>query len=168
QLFYVGYSGGSLANDRNLISGNAQGGILSPGGTYPDGTPSGLVIGNFIGTDVTGTVPLTQPGSVGVTIANALVEANLISGHPGGGLDIQPPGNVIMRGECGSGIPGNVVGAQRDGVTPMPNGGFGGVRVRGGGNLIGGSGCDIIDFNNGYGVDVFPGTSGTQIKAKSI
>jgi CSLREA domain-containing protein len=169
QLFYVGYSGISLTNDRNLISGNAQGGILSPGGAYPDGTPSGLVIGNFIGTDATGTVALTQPGSVGVTIANALVEANLISGHPLGGLDIQPPGNVIMRGECSFPVvPGNLVGTQRDGVTPMPNGGFGGVRVRGSTSLVGGSGCDVISFNNGYGVDVFPGTTVNEIKAGSI
>jgi CSLREA domain-containing protein len=169
QLFYVGYSGISLTNDRNLISGNAQGGILSPGGAYPDGTPSGLIIGNFIGTDATGTVALAQPGSVGLTVSNVLVESNLISGHPLGGLDIPPPGNVIMRGECSFPVvPGNLVGVQRDGVTPMPNGGFGGVRVRGSNCQIGGTGCDVISFNNGYGVDVFPGTTGSYIKGGSI
>ncbi len=167
----IGYSGGAFPADRNLISGGPQGGIIGSGGTSPDGSPDAIVLGNFIGTDTSGTVSLGQPGAVGVTIANASVIGNLVSGNPGGGIDVMPPGNVIIQG-TDSANQGNRIGTQRDGTSPLANGGFGGVALRGDNCLVGGeSGVghgNIIAFNNGYGVDVLPGTTGNEITSNAI
>ena len=48
-----------------------QGGIFGSAGIAGNGSPDGVILGNFIGTDVTGTVALARPGAVGVTIANS-------------------------------------------------------------------------------------------------
>jgi CSLREA domain-containing protein len=168
----IGYGGGSATTERNLISGDALGGIFGSAGIAGNGSPDGVILGNFIGTDVTGTVALARPGAVGVTVANFTVTGNLISGNSGGGVDIVPPGNSIVAGLCGGPDPGQMIGTQRDGVSPLGNGGFGGVILHGGNTVVGGGSCtgitNVIAFNNGFGVDVVPGSNGNQITFNSI
>ena len=66
--------GGNVAGAGNLISGNTQDGVDITG----SGTNNNVVQGNFIGTDVTGTVVLHNHGS-GVLIQNG-ASANVIGG----------------------------------------------------------------------------------------
>jgi len=170
----VGDSGGPLTPDRNLITNYDTAGILSSGGAAGNGSPDMNILGNFIGTDVNGTASLVVPGSgaVGMTIANGVVNSNLISGNPGGGIDVVAPGNSLIQGLCGIANSENRVGVQRDGVTPLPNGGFGGVIFHGGNSVLGGGPCtgegNVIAYNTGIGVTVVPGVAGVRITQNSI
>jgi hypothetical protein len=168
----IGYGGGNAVNERNLISGDALGGIYGLAGVAGNGSPDGVILGNFIGTDITGTVALGQPGAVGVSSANSQIVGNLISGNPGGGVNVLAPGNAVVQGLCGGPIPGQLIGTQRNGVTPLPNGGFGGVIVHGSQSIIGGGPCvgegNVIAFNTGFGVDVVPGSTLNRITFNSI
>jgi len=157
--------GGPAPADRNLISGNAQGGIIIALSTF---TPtSGHVIeGNYIGPDVTGTVsldPFTSPGISNVN--NAIVRGNLISGNNGGGVDARSLGPTIFHG--------NFVGTQRDGTSALPNGNFGGITISSqDGSIVGGSGAgepNVIAHNNGAGVWIgFFNAQGNRISRNSI
>jgi hypothetical protein len=141
--------GGPNAADRNLISGMSQGGIIL--GFFP--VSSGhLIQGNFIGTDITGTIALsslvTLPSGL-FNVNNALVVNNLISGNSGGGLDTinVTPNTLFIRG--------NLIGTQADGTSALPNGNFGGINLRVSNVTIGGSGAgqpNVIAFNDGPGI----------------
>ena len=105
--------GGTASGARNVIFNNRITGIVS--------NAIGLTIqGNYIGTDITGTVkpPSTSGGGVGIsiggsaTIGGASASAlNLISCH-GTGIDIVG-GSVTVQG--------NYIGTTVDGVTPLAN-----------------------------------------------
>ncbi len=120
--------GGTSAAMRNVISGNGAGiGYASANTT---------VQGNYIGTDVSGTLDRGNaaygiqadgqhrgfdfPDATNITIGGTAVGAgNLISGNDFGGISI---GNGYAT------IQGNKIGTQVDGVLPLGNG-FEGVRV---------------------------------------
>jgi hypothetical protein len=161
----IGYSGAPLTPDRNLITNYDTGGIVSSGGTDPGGGPDMNIIGNFIGTNVNGTASLVVPGNgaVGMTIANVVVNTTLVSGNEGGGILVTAPGNAVIFGSCADPTSGNLIGVQRDAVTPLPNGGFGGVKFLGGNSTLGGGPCNLIAYNNGMGVTVPPGVTGVRI-----
>lgn len=158
--------GGPAAADRNLLSGNNQGGVFVGIGV----NDSNLIQGNFIGPDVTGTVSLGSSTSIGgvairgSTSTNTRVIGNLISANAEGGIEDTSTGGVIQ---------GNLIGTQRDGTSPLPNGNFGGVDLSngaGGSVLVGGSGAgepNIIAFNNGFGI-VLQGGTGNLISQNSI
>lgn len=156
--------GGPNAADRNLIAGGSQGGIILGFSPVSSGH---LIQGNFIGTDLTGTVSLggiTNP--VGLSnVNNAQVLNNLISGNPGGGLDtINVTPNAMV-------VQGNLIGTQANGTSPLPNGNFGGILLRVGNVTIGGTGPgqpNIIAFNNGAGVIVRINANGNPILQNSI
>ena len=153
--------GGPNPADRNLISGNGSGGIvMTPTFT---GATGHLIQGNYIGTDVTGTAPLGAPFSHGLLgVYQATVVDNLISGNPGGGAIIVD-GVVFQR---------NLVGTQRDGTSPLPNGNYG-VDVQGTVNdsAIGGTtpgAGNVIAFNNGPGVHVDAAAKNNLISRNAI
>ena len=148
--------GGPNPADRNLIAGNAQGGIILP---FPS-TSGHLIEGNYIGTDVTGTVALGSGEGLDL-MANASVLGNLVSGNPGGGINLLD--NAVLRG--------NLIGTARDGTSPLPNGNFGGISIDGNGSTIGGSGAgqgNVIAFNVNSGIDSFTNLSGNRITQNSI
>ena len=140
--------GGPNAADRNLLSGDNQGGIII--GFSPVSTGH-LIQGNFIGTDVSGTLsltPITNPSGLS-NVNNAQVLNNLISGNAGGGLDTinVTPNTLVIRG--------NLIGTQANGTSPLPNGNFGGINLRISNATVGGTGAgepNTIAFNNGPGV----------------
>lgn len=138
--------GGPAAADRNLIV-SAGIGVQLPF-AFP-GPGTGYVIqGNYIGTDITGTIALAQHGDGLDAIANAQVIGNLISGNPGGGIWLMD-NNVVQ---------GNLIGTQIDGVSPLPNGNTGGIDIHGGNSLIGGPGAgeaNVIAHNTGYGINIY-------------
>jgi hypothetical protein len=121
--------GGVTAAARNVISGNMQSGVRLSG-------TANVVEGNFIGTDVTGTLSLgnaasgvfIDPGAsntVGGTTAGA---GNLIAGNNGDGVTIQGNSNLVA---------GNLIGVTSSGSS-IPNQGFGIGVVNGPNNSIGG------------------------------
>jgi hypothetical protein len=142
--------GGASVNARNIISANGRGVDLGSGS-------NNMMQGNFIGTDITGTIALSNP-NVGV---NTQGTNNLIGGltsTPG-----TPPGNLISGNNGGSGvilfsssaqgnlIEGNIIGADITGTQPLGN--FpGGIQINGPDNTVGGADANtrnIIAFNGG-------------------
>jgi titin len=123
--------GGTTPAARNVLSGNVGPGLEIVGSTGAPATGN-LVEGNFIGTDTTGQSAngngrfgpnariggLTIAGGNANTIGGSTAAArNVISGN-GNGLDIR-------NGGQGNVVQGNFIGVAADGVTPLPNAGFG-------------------------------------------
>ncbi len=154
--------GGTAPADRNVISGNTQYGVAL------DGSASNSVVGNYIGTDLSGTVAIpnaiagvyVETSSSGTIIGGTLSGAgNVISGNSGDGLAIDAnhptmQGNLIGVDAKGTGVLGNLI--------------FG-IQVQGGtNNVIGGQqpgAANIID-NNGTGIQV--SAAACTIEANSI
>lgn len=98
--------GGTTAGARNIISGNDQDGL---------GVTTVSVLGNYIGTDVTGTAPLGNGGN-GVTINNASgIRGNVISANAGAGVK-----TAIFGFQTG--IQGNLIGTDVTGTLNLGNG----------------------------------------------
>ena len=172
-----GIIGGITAADRNVISGNILWGIHFNG----EGTGN-QVIGNYIGTDPTGTFAIGN-GVVGIHAFGAgatiggptAAERNLISGN-GIGIEIDEP--YAFPGWPGMDVIGNYIGTDVLGTTAIPNTGDG-IRLRRGyparqisGNLISGNGGWGIHFGgpfdpvDGYQVsDNLIGTDATGLVA---
>ena len=133
--------GGAAAAAHNLISGNGY-------GVYIVDSADNSVLGNTIGTDLTGTVDVgnTNSGvyvtdyfSTGNTIGGTnAAQRNLISGNG------EPPyaynaDGVTISGASSNSVFGNFVGVDATGTTAIPNGRHGINILYGGANLIGGA-----------------------------
>ncbi len=150
--------GGSTAGERNIISGNNGSGVFIVGDI---GTPASnnLVIGNYIGVDVSGNLELNNDGSGVViqdrnnTIGGVTVgERNIISGNSIDGVSIS---TTLATGNT---VAGNYIGIGADGSASIPNVNNG-IRIssQASNNTIGGLGvtpglcdksCNVI-ANNG-------------------
>ena len=155
--------GGIQPGARNLISGNKQSGIAI------DGTNStaNLILGNFIGTDVTGGQPLgnllngvllsSAPGNrVGGTEVGS---GNLISGNSQRGIFIADAGGN------GNQVQGNLIGTDSTGLFDLGNG-FAGVWIENAGNLIGGSnasGRNVISGNDQSGIYILGSSASSNL-----
>ena len=111
--------GGTVAADRNVISGNAFGGVqLADVGTFGN-----VVQGNYIGTDATGMIALGNnlqgvsiwggagANTIGGTASGA---GNLISGNLGEGVYITTGANNLVLG--------NFIGSDVTGTAALVNG----------------------------------------------
>lgn len=156
--------GGPAAADRNLISGHLFYGVELP----LAGTTTGhLIQGNYIGTDITGTVSLDTPTSLQaglVDMGGVSILGNLISGNSN--LGVHTVAAITLQG--------NLIGTQRDGTNPLPNGtgpDSSGVFLQGAGSTVGGTvagQANIIAFNYGAGVSVDYASSGNRISHNAI
>ena len=152
--------GGPAAGAQNVISGNAQQGVLLAGsaGSVPLGN---IVQGNILGLDITGTNVLPN-GNAGIGVSAAAKSQiggaaagarNIISGNNSYGLFVygaQATNNVIQ---------GNYIGPDRTGLRAVGNK-YEGIYMEGGssnqiggtnagaGNLISGNGTVGIWFTN--------------------
>ncbi len=138
--------GGSKANERNIISGNHVGIVISE-------AIGNIIQGNFIGTDATGAFALRQDYT-GIEIGQAAKkniiggltesEGNLISGNGWYGISIESDADSNQ-------VFGNKIGTDIRGEQRIPNR-FGGIRVRGNAqyNQIGPG--NIIRHNDLYGI----------------
>ena len=121
--------GGATAAARNVISGNGLSGVAILGAL----TKSNKVLGNFIGTDVTGTLDrgngsdgvLISGGSKNNLIGGAVFAArNVISGNGSDGVEISGAGTT------GNKVKGNYVGLNAAGNSALGNSGDGDSRRR--------------------------------------
>lgn len=141
------YIGGTLGNQRNVISGNANYGVLSAGGFG-----NNLIMNNRIGTNASGTAAIGN--AVGVRIASpgntiggdGPQYRNVIAGNLGHGLEVVGNNNKVYANYIGLGLNGSTVIANQSI----------GVDVSGSGNEIGGIGVkgNTIAGNDGHGVYV--------------
>jgi hypothetical protein len=131
--------GGTLAGQRNVISGNGKSGVV----LYTAGATANRVQGNYIGTDATGSrdvgnrgrgVDVTNGASANLVGGDAAGARNVISGNDGGGVG-------IYNGAAGNTVSGNYVGTDATGMLALGNGGAGVALTSAAGeaNLIGGA-----------------------------
>jgi parallel beta-helix repeat protein len=145
------YIGGTTPPERNVISGNSSTGLSV------EGVERAFVLGNYIGTDATGTLALGN-GEGGITIGEtkwAAVQDNLVAGNAG-------PGVSISIGSYLNHLRANRIGVAADG-SPLAND-WNGVWVGSPSNVIGGlypeDGNTIaVNSHNGVQVWAYPGNT---------
>lgn len=155
--------GGTTAGARNVISGNRLTGMEID-------TLGNQVEGNYVGTDVSGTLALAN-GNFGIGIGGA---NNTVGGTAAGaGNVISGNGSVgvaITFGSTGNTVQGNRIGTDPSGTQSVCGHSTAGIEVSGGGNAIGGAqagAANLIAFNKHDGVRVDGGT-GSSILHNSI
>jgi parallel beta-helix repeat protein len=163
--------GGSTPAARNVIAGN----VIIEGGNASENA----VQGNYIGTDITGSVALhaqtssISGGYAGVDINGAYNqvggsgpgEGNLISGFVGEGVGA---GILLEPAANGNVIQGNLIGTDATGTKPLAN--LVGIDDRGFGNTIGGAepgAGNVISGNQEYGL-LLQGTGGNIVQGNFI
>lgn len=166
--------GGTAPGARNIISGNKNTGLFVRGGA------GSVIQGNFIGTDVTGSVAIPNgtyggysgmglSGSQNVTVGGTTPAArNVISGNSGYGLFLEAfGGNNVVQG--------NFIGVNAAGTGPLGNSSTGVLvshyaEFTTSHDLIGGAAPgagNVIAHNGGHGVAVVNGGDVT-IEGNSI
>jgi hypothetical protein len=175
--------GGTAANARNIISGNKAEGVQ----IGDSGTNANIVLGNYIGTDFTGTAalpnglfdPPNHNYAAGISLfggaqnnvigGSAAGSANVISANAAGAVSI---GGVGTNGNV---ILGNRIGTNAAGTSAIGNGvidpgyAFSGISIFDGPqfNTIGGTAAgaaNIVSGNNGPGILI----SGVGANANSV
>ena len=163
--------GGTDTADRNVISGNSLDGIWITGA----GTSANTVLGNFIGTDSSGTNPLAN-GESGIEIKNS-ASGNTIGGTAAGSGNVISGntlnGVAIFSSASGNFVLGNFIGTDPGGTFGVGNGTNGVlIFVDATSNTIGGTGpgeANVIGHNGGDGVYVDDaGTDNNSISGNSI
>lgn len=140
--------GGSTAGSRNVISGFNTGVFVANSG-------GGSILGNYIGTDITGTKVIANGEGInlggntpGVRVGGtAATEANVISGN-GTGITISTNSTIIK---------GNFIGTREDGTTPMPNSTGIVIGDHASSGVIGGTepgAANVIAFNQNNGIEI--------------
>ncbi len=157
--------GGTTPEARNVISGNGAFGNISLGSNSSG--HQAIVQGNYIGTDVTGNVALSNPrAGISITGSSNLIGGlvpgaqNIISGNQVG---IQIGGSSTAA-STGNTIQGNLIGLNALGTAALPNSQAGIHVIDSFNNTIGGDengAANRISFNGGPGVNVFSGTGNT-------
>ena len=145
------FVGGTTDAERNVISGNGAAGISV------EGAERIFILGNYIGTDASGTVALANRCGIESNSAKySMIQGNLIAGNEEAGVS-------IGYGSDFSHLRANRIGVAADGASPLHNG-MGGVSIWAASNTVGGpypEDGNIIAFNNGDGVQVrtYPGNT---------
>ncbi|MFN7726614.1 MAG: beta strand repeat-containing protein [Rubrivivax sp.] len=124
--------GGTAAADRNVISGAVYDGVFLNGSSTGN-----TVLGNHIGSDVTGNVALGN-GDNGIDV-RASASGNFIGTAAAGNVVVASGNQGLYIASSGNTLQGNKVGLAADGLTPLRNGGDG-LDIDGGdNNLVGGT-----------------------------
>lgn len=169
--------GGTVAADRNVISGNSQNGI---GITAQDGgtASSNTITGNYIGTNASGTSAIpnggdgilinhaqgsgtlsgnTVGGTTGITVGgNCTGACNLISGNSVNGVGLWHGGVTSTT------ILGNYIGTNAGGTSAIANGDIGVEIQESANNIVGGTSAEarnVISGNLGAGVFITGGSA---------
>jgi CSLREA domain-containing protein len=161
--------GGTVAAFRNVISGNSGQGVL-----LQNDAISNVIAGNYIGTDVTGTLDRgnglsgvllneTPSNIIGGSSAGA---GNLVSGNDTHGVDL------FGSGATGNQVQGNFIGTSATGTAGLGNSGHGVFLNGAPTNLIGGTAAgarNLISGNNSDGVAINGSqATGNQVQGNYI
>ncbi len=142
--------GGTTANERNIISGNDDIGIE----IVNAGLDGALIIGNFIGTDITGTIGIGNDIGIEVDADDVTIgggnpgEGNLISGNADDGITSFGDNGIIQ---------GNKIGTDITGTMAIPNIDSG-IDANGDNAVIGGENVgegNLVSGNEGVGIESF-------------
>ena len=148
--------GGTTALARNIISGNTSFGV-----SFDLGGTGDVVVGSYIGTDVTGDVALPNGGGVNIATSGNTIggtasgAGNLISGNTSDGVSISgaaATGNLIA---------GNLIGLNAGGTAAVANASDG-VDIEAPDNTVGGTvsgSANVISGNKQFGVIIYGGTN---------
>ena len=154
--------GGDTPQERNVISGNADSGILIAN----DGSDHNTIHGNYIGLGADGLTAVPNGGN-GIVICDQAAsntvggsgsgEGNVISGNTYHGVAMWDAGTANNR------VIGNRIGTAAAGMAPLPNEGSG-MAIESGAtlNLVGGPSAadgNLIAFNAWDGVTVHGATT---------
>jgi hypothetical protein len=122
--------GGSAASDRNVISGNLGNGV------YLRNSARDQIVGNYIGTDETGTLNRGNAGN-GILVTS-LAAGNIIGGSPGNVISGNAGNGVLISGGATQNtVGGNLIGLAASGEAALGNA-LDGVRIdSANGNLVG-------------------------------
>ena len=163
--------GGLLPGAGNVISGNTGDGVY----ISDSGTNENVVAGNFIGTDVTGLLPV--PNYQGVLIQNGAAENTIGAVSPGAPSDVisgnYQDGVHIVNGATANTVEGDYLGVNVQGTVALPNA-QSGVAIYAGAtdNIIGGSvpgSGDVLSGNGSNGVYISDlGTNGNVVAGDFI
>ncbi len=159
--------GGTAPGARNVISGNNGGGTQG-GMAIGAGVTNTLVQGNYIGTDITGTIALGNTaggveilGASNNTIGgNTAAARNVISGNSVYGISILNAVNFFgyTGPSTGNTVAGNYIGTASDGTSPLANSGDGVIISNGANNNtiggISGTTGNVIAFSALSGITV--------------
>jgi len=158
--------GGTMPEDRNIISGNVYAGIS----LYMVNSDSNQILGNYIGTDITGNVALpnewhgiTIRGGSKYNIIGGEIESagNVISANSGAGIWIYGDSNNENK------IIGNLIGTGASGTQPLGNAEYGiEIEHNSHNNLIGPH--NTIAFNGSDGILIGNYARGNTITQNSI
>ncbi|HEY6118516.1 MAG TPA: FG-GAP-like repeat-containing protein [Pyrinomonadaceae bacterium] len=157
--------GGTTTAARNVISGTKQIALELNG----VGSARNLIQGNFIGTDITGTVAVPN-GFRGISVFGP---NNIIGGTvPGAGnvISNNAPYGIIMDSD-GNIIQGNFIGTDVTGKIPMPNFVSGISLGDVSDTTIGGTspnGRNVISGHRQYGIDISASGSGFIVEGNYI
>ncbi|MGE5276881.1 MAG: IPT/TIG domain-containing protein [Acidobacteriota bacterium] len=163
--------GGTASSARNVISGNGYTGVWVTGAA----TSGNSILGNFIGTDPTGALPLGNDHSgvwldgapTNVVGGTTTAARNVISGNGLSGIEIS------SSGATGNKVQGNFIGTKVAGTAGLGNG-QAGVFLYGStsGNAIGGAGAgegNVIASNAFNGVEIADaGTTGNTVRGNFV
>jgi titin len=163
--------GGTAAGARNVIAGNAFGGVTL---AFP-GAAGNVVAGNYVGTDASGTAALgnirdgvlIRDGAANNTVGGTAAGArNVIAGNTGAGV------NITGTGTTGNVVAGNYIGTNASGTAAVPNA-FNGVLLsaQASNNTVGGTAAEarnVISGNAREGVLIFTSATGTVVAGNSI
>ncbi len=155
--------GGTAEGARNVISGNSGDAVYMVNG-WGNGVDENRVVGNYIGTDVSGSVGMGNGGGVHIVaelygneyaaVCCNTIGGNVISGNTGWAVlfDDSIPSQPAYAGDFAyNSVSGNYIGTNAAGDAALPNGG--GVKFVEGwyfyDNSIGGN---VISGNTGWGV----------------
>jgi CSLREA domain-containing protein len=160
---------GGVSSVGNIISGNDKNGVNIIGATTSDNS----VLGNTIGLDATGGAILSN-GEFGVAVAQGAYD-NIIGDGTGGnvisGNDLVGV-RIVDNGTDNNWVQNNYIGLDVPGTSEMPNGTGGVVLDTGGvatGNRIGRATFgNVISGNNGVGIRIFNGMTGTLVQDNII
>jgi hypothetical protein len=161
--------GGTNAPARNVLSGNSQYGIF----ITDSNTTGNVVLGNYLGTDFSGSNVLGN-GLSGVFLGNNAGSNTIGSTSPAGRNVIS--GNlqygVYLTNTAGNVISGNYLGVNAGGETALGNGLsgvglFGGTQNVVGGNVAGAG--NVLSGNGNYGLDIAnPVATGNSVQGNLI
>lgn len=168
--------GGAANDERNIISGNADGILV-----FGRNATGNVIAGNYIGLDAGGSVDLGNSGngititdqgdgsgSIGGALANTIGGSEFGAGNVISGNDAN--GMLLAVGANGNTIQGNHVGTNPAGTATIGNT-LDGLRIESSGNTIGGLTAEegnVIGGNLDDGLSILSGATGNVIRGNYV